>query len=196
MGQFQVIDGVVSVGKEITKLDEFVLKTIRFIKQRAEYVIISGYVSIFFGRARATEDVDIFIKSVTKEDFCKLYEEMVQNGYEWTIDNCEELYNDYLLAGLSICVWEKDFPLLRIEMKYASKLSQLLAFKDKIIVKFKDEELFMGSIEQQIAYKKYIAKSDKDLADAKHLELVFKDLNLSKIQEYRKLFEEEFRGLY
>ncbi len=196
MVEFEVRDNIVRVDKEITKLDQFVLDAIGFIEQYADYVIISGYVSIFFGRARATEDVDIFIRNITKENFCKMYAEAIEKGYEWTIDDCVELYQDYLKTGISISVWKRDFPLLRIEIKLASKPSQLMAFKDRILVKFKEHELFIGNIEQQIAYKRYIAKSEKDLADARHLELVFKNISAAKIQEYRKLFEEEFNGFH
>lgn len=194
--QCRVVRGVVEVDKEITKLDEFVLDALSVIKKHADYVIISGYVSIFFGRARATEDVDIFIRNVSREEFKKLYDESVKRGYEWTIDAADELYGDYLKENLPVSMWKKNFPLLRIEMKLAHKFSQLLAFKDRIIVKFKGNEIFIGNIEQQIAYKRYIAKSDKDLADAKHLELVFAGLSMEKIKQYKQVFEEEFYGLH
>lgn len=51
----------------------------------------------------------------------------------------------------------------------------------------------MAGIEGQIAYKRYIAKSEKDLADARHLEMVFEHADKKKISEYRKLFEAEFK---
>lgn len=192
MVQLEVINNIVISDKEITKLDEFVLEIINIIKKYVDYVIISGYVSIFFGRARGTEDVDIFIKDLSLNAFKELYEESLKLGYEWTIADPESLYKDYLKAKLPINVWKKDKPLLRVEMKLASKPSQLIAFQGIITVKFKDYELFMGDIESQIAYKRYIAKSEKDLADARHLELVFKNLDQEKIKEYRKLFEKEF----
>lgn len=194
MVKFKILGGVVNVDKEITKLDEFTLEVIDIIKKHADYLIISGYVAIFFGRSRATEDVDIFIKDLSFEKFNEMYNEFIKNGYELTIDNAKGLYYDYLKERLPVNVWRKNFPLLRVEIKLAVKPTQLAAFNDRIIAKFKDKELVMSDIESQIAYKRYIARSDKDLADAKHLELVFEGLSEYKIQRYRKIFEAEFNG--
>ena len=173
MAAFKVINGVVTVDKEITKLDEFALKLLAHIRKATDYVIIRGYVSIFFGRARGTEDIDISIKDLPYERFKRLYADTVVAGYGWTVTNPKALYHDYLQKGLPVSVWEKDFPLLRIEMKIASTPGRLLAFTDRLAVRFKSHDLFMAGIEGQIAYKRYIAKSEKDLADARHLELVF-----------------------
>ena len=192
MVQFEVVNNTVTLDKEITKLDEFVLEIINLIKKYADYVIISGYISIFFGRARGTEDVDMFIKNLSLNSFKELYKELVKLGYDWTIEDPDALYKDYLKSGLPINVWKRNFPLLRMEIKWASKPSQIIAFEDKMTVKFKGYELLMANIESQIAYKRYIAKSEKDLADARHLEVVFKDINQEKINEYKKLFEREF----
>ena len=46
--------------KEVNELDRFVVRFIRVLEKYSDYVIISGYVSILFGRSRATEDIDIF----------------------------------------------------------------------------------------------------------------------------------------
>lgn len=192
MTHFKVENGVVVVDKELTKLDRFTLDVVELVKKYTEYVIISGYVSIFFGRARATEDIDIFIKDLPFDSFSALYEESVNKGYEWTVDNPQDMYFEYLKKGTPISIWRKAFPLLRVEMKIATKPSQFVQFQDKITVTFKGQTLFMTNIEAQIAYKRYIAKSEKDLADARHLELVFQGLNQAKIQRYRELFEEEF----
>ena len=50
------------LNKKISELDKLVLNFINLLKNHADYVIISGYVSIILGRARATEDIDLFIK--------------------------------------------------------------------------------------------------------------------------------------
>jgi len=192
MVQFKVLDRIVNVDKEITELDKFTINVLDIVKKHTDYVIISGYVSIFFGRARATEDIDIFIRKIPFEKFKELYSEFIQKGYEWTIDEPKELYENYLQKNTPISVWQKDFPLLRVEIKIATKPSQLIALQERIIVKFKGHELFMSNIESQIAYKRYIAKSEKDLADARHLEIAFQ-VSQEKIQEYRKLFEAEWK---
>ena len=47
---------------------------INILEKYADYVIIAGYGSIFFGRARATEDIDLFIKRIPYAKFKKMYD--------------------------------------------------------------------------------------------------------------------------
>jgi len=192
MPHFKIINDEINVDKDITKLDEFVLDSLSIIEKYTPYVIIGGYSSIFFGRSRATEDIDIFIEDISYEKFKSMYDELIKKNYELTISDPKGLYEDYLQAGLSIRVWEKGFPLLNLEVKIAKKETQRLTLKNKIIVNFKNKRLYFGKIEAQIAYKKYILKSQKDLEDARHLEIVFKNLNKEEIEYYRKIFEDEF----
>ncbi|MFH1638622.1 MAG: hypothetical protein ABIB71_09410 [Candidatus Woesearchaeota archaeon] len=193
MTSFKIIKNEIKLEKEITKLDEFVLDLIGVISKYANYVIISGYVSIFFGRARGTEDVDMFMEEIPLKKFLAIYKELTEKGYDFTIDDAEELYHGYLKYGLPINIWKKGFPLLRLETKFALKMSQKMAIREKVKVVFISHELYFGGIESQIAYKRYIAKSDKDLKDARHLEVVFLDLSKEKIEHYRKIFEAEFK---
>lgn len=191
MPPFHIKDGIVEVpGKIVTKLDQFVLECMGIIEAFTEYVIISGYVSIFFGRARGTEDVDAFIQDPGLPAFGKMYDSFESHGFECTADK-DRAYIDYLRDQIPICFWRKDFPLLRLEIKLAAKPSQKLQLKDRIKVVFDHNKLWMSSIEAQIAYKRYIAKSDKDIQDSRHLELVFSGLDPQKIKNYKALFEKE-----
>jgi len=46
--------------KVVNRLDEFVLTFTSVLdRMKINYVIVSGYVAIVFGRSRATEDIDI-----------------------------------------------------------------------------------------------------------------------------------------
>ncbi|MEK6903363.1 MAG: hypothetical protein AABW64_01815, partial [Nanoarchaeota archaeon] len=65
--------------KELNELDLFVLVFVNILKKHTKYLIISGYVSLLFGRTRTTEDVDIFIEEISKEKFTKLYIDLRQN---------------------------------------------------------------------------------------------------------------------
>lgn len=56
--------GKIRLDRVLSELDERVLGFTRILEKHVEYVIVSGYVSILFGRARATEDVDILIKEL------------------------------------------------------------------------------------------------------------------------------------
>lgn len=192
MTEFQVIDNTISINKHITELDLFVLDITKTIEKYANYVIINGYVSIFFGRARATEDVDMFLEQIPFDQFLKIYNEMISKGYEFTEDDPNTLYNDYLKEGISINIWKKENQLIRMEVKFALKRTQKMALQNKIKVNFGQYTIFIGNIEAQIAYKRFIAKSEKDLEDARHLEIVFKNLNKERINYYKEVFEAEF----
>jgi predicted nucleotidyltransferase len=192
MPKFSIIEGKLTLSKELNYIDEFVLKAIKILTKYTDYVIVSGYVAIFFGRSRGSEDVDIFLKELPLERFQEMYRDLAANGFAWTIDNPDELYQEYLMQGTPIGVWEKDFPLLRIDMKFPKELSQRNLFTDRIKVLFDNHAIWMANIESTIAYKEEIARSEKDILDAKHLRLVFEGLNPAKIESYKKLFHQEF----
>ncbi len=191
MAKFEVKNNEIKIDKEITKLDEFVLSTLAIVKKYANYAIIGGYIAIFFGRARATEDIDIFLEKIDFQKFSKMADDFHSKGFELTVENKKSLYYEYLEKAVPISVWRKNFPLLRLEMKFALKPSQKEVLENPISIKFMDKKLLFGPLESQIAYKRYILKSEKDLEDARHLELVFEGINQDLIKKYKKQFEYE-----
>ena len=78
---------------------------------------------------------------------------------------------------------------MRLEIKFALKNSQILSFDNPFAAEFDGKKLKFAPVESQIAYKRYILKSEKDLEDARHLELVFEGLDKELIQKYKKEFE-------
>lgn len=71
-------------------------------------------------------------------------------------------------------------------------LSQRVLFGDRIRIIFNHHALLMASIESTIAYKEQIARSGKDVLDAKHLRLVFAALDAEKIERCKSIFNQEF----
>ena len=67
--------------RDLSALDKFVLDFVKILEKHINYVIISGYISILLGRARATEDIDIFIEKITAEKFSKLYKDIKKSNY-------------------------------------------------------------------------------------------------------------------
>lgn len=191
MTKFKVVNDRLKINKKVTKLDKFALDVIEIIKKYTNYVIISGYVSIFFGRSRATEDIDMFIKKIPYNKFLKMYNEFVEKGFEFTISDPNKMYKDYLIKGDAINIWRKNFPLLRMEIKTASNPSRKIIINNPIKVYIKNKEILFCSIESQIAYKKYISKTEKDLEDARHLEIVFDDIDKEKIKYFKDLFNKD-----
>ena len=67
------------LNRELSKLDKFVID---FCNLLDDYVLVSGYVSIIFGRSRGTEDVDLLIPEMNSEEFKKLWKKVYENGFE------------------------------------------------------------------------------------------------------------------
>ena len=182
----------IKLNKIINELDKFVLDFIRIIEKYANYVIISGYISILFGRARSTEDIDVFIKKIDKEKFYLLYSDLKKNDY-WCLnaESPDDVY-EYLKEGLAVRFAKKSETIPNIEVKFINKKLDADLIKESVTVITKEGSLKISSIERQIAFKKYYLKSDKDIEDAKHLEEIFKNkIDLNKIKKYKKMIENE-----
>lgn len=78
---------------------------------------------------------------------------------------------------------KRGVPRPNIEFKIIKTDLDRYSFKNKIKVMLKEDILFVSPLEMQIAYKLFLAaegsdeelSSDKDIEDAKHLYLLFKD---------------------
>lgn len=189
----EFVDGkTVRLDKVLNELDKFVLRFIKILEKHADYVIVSGYVSILFGRSRATEDIDIFIKELSKAQFDALYQDLKEAGY-WCLngESADEIYS-YLQEGLSIRFADEGETIPNFEVKFAKKKSALMAFADALTVLIGEGKVKLSSLERQIAYKRYYLKSDKDLEDAAYIEKLFKEhINLAKVKLLRRMIEDE-----
>jgi len=66
-------------GKELNELDK---EVIHFVKALScDYVIVSGYISILFGRPRTTEDIDILADIKDYKSFSKIWNSAYAIGY-------------------------------------------------------------------------------------------------------------------
>jgi len=177
--------------RKLSELDKFAIDFLRIIQKHVDYVIISGYVSILLGRSRSSEDIDIFIKRLSKEKLEKLYSELIQNNF-WCLNsgNINELYS-YLEDSLAIRFAYNGEGIPNFEVKFPKDSIDEEVFEDKINVQIGKFNFFISSLEKQIAFKRYYLGSDKDLEDAKHIEELFKkDLDIKIIEETKKLIEE------
>jgi len=56
--------------KKLTALDKLIISFSRILERaNINYVIVSGYVPIVFGRSRITEDIDVLVESISKKKF-------------------------------------------------------------------------------------------------------------------------------
>jgi hypothetical protein len=183
-------DGSISMDKELNKLDKFVLDFISVLKKHTEYAIISGYVSILFGRSRATEDIDLIVLRMEKKAFLALFKDLSRRFECLNSSKPEELYCDYLCQNTAIRFSYKGKPIPNMELKFAKTEIDYGTIKQRLCVKMGKKELFISPIELQIAFKKIVLGSDKDIEDAEHLKTVFeKHLNMHKLKEYERLLK-------
>jgi hypothetical protein len=175
--------------KVISELDEFVLDFIHVLEQYTEYVIVSGYVCILFGRARGTEDIDILIPSITEKKFSMLYEGLMKK--EYFILNPEDEHGLYRMLedGLGIRIAEKDTIIPNIELKFIKDNFDRFSFKNKLEVLFNSLSLFISPFELQIPYKLYLG-SNKDIEDAVYLwDLVKNHVDEDLLEEFMETFQ-------
>jgi hypothetical protein len=175
--------------KELNNLDKFVLD---FVSLLDNYVIVSGYVSILFGRSRSTEDVDLLVPPMRYDKFEELWIRLEENGFEcMNTLNVQESFN--MLNEHAIRFFKKGNPTPNIEFKIIKTDLDKYSFENRIKVSIGSEILFISSLELQIAYKLFLAadgtdeelNADKDIEDARHLYQIFKDkLNKDEFHEF------------
>ncbi len=166
------------LNRELNELDKFVID---FCNLLDDYVIVSGYVSILFGRSRATEDVDLLVPGMNFEEFDRLWKKIEKNGFECinTLD-CRDAFD--MLKENAIRFARKT-PVPNMEFKIIKNDFDDYSLKNKIKVLIHNDVLFTSPLEMQIAFKLFLAadgtdeelKADKDVEDARHLYRLFRD---------------------
>ncbi len=184
----KIIDqNTVGLDRELSELDIFVLDFVKILEKHTTYAIVSGYVALLFGRSRITEDVDLFIPRLTREQFHDLYEDLKKNGFSSVLVDQEEELFSLLNDKLAVRFGRKDLPIPNMEMKFVRDQLDLLSLHSRMKVITKQGELYISSPELQVAYKKLVLCSPKDLEDARHLQQLF-NIPEENINKYKELF--------
>ena len=104
--------------KEITTLDKLVIKFIE-VMGKIDYVIVSGYIAIFFGRIRGTEDIDILLNKMDIKQVEELHVRLLKSGFEPVnnVENAKDAY-DLLSEGSSLRYAEKGTWAPNFELKW------------------------------------------------------------------------------
>lgn len=188
----QVKGNKVVFNKERNALDNFVISFAEILDLlKINYVIVSGYVAILFGRSRGTEDIDILIESISKEKFSELYATLIAKNY-WMINSTTEKDAFELLNDkLSIRVAEKNKLIPNMEVKFVKDEIERYSLDKKMRVEIGDKTLFLSPLEMQIAYKFYLS-GEKDIEDAYFLFSLFKNsLNKEELKTIIKSLKVE-----
>ncbi len=164
---------IIYTGKKLTMLDKIVIDFLSYID--VDYVIVSGYVAILFGRDRHTEDVDMFIRSMNAKDFSKLFNKII-NSKKYYCINAEDANDAYnlLKEKSSIRFAEKNTFDPNFEIKFPQNELNRYSLDNTLKVVIGKNNLKIGSLELQLVYKLYLG-SEKDYEDAAHLYTIFKD---------------------
>lgn len=160
--------------KELTTLDTLVIKFIEAMG-KVDYVIVSGYIAIFFGRIRGTEDIDILLNKMDLKQIEELHGRLLESGFE-PVNNIEDAKEAYelLSEGSSLRYAEKGTWAPNFELKFVKKPLDRHTMDNKIKVTFNTKySMYIAPIELQVAFKLWLS-SDKDYEDARYIYNIFK----------------------
>jgi hypothetical protein len=195
--KIEVANARIRLVKELNDLDELVIDFVKILdRNKIKYVLVSGYVSILFGRSRSSEDIDIIVKKIRKRRFSVLWKELSKKRFDCIVpDNFESAYDKYLMNHTSIRFSRKDRPIPNIKFMFpkAEDLDNWV-LKNGKQVRLNRQVLKISPIELQIAYKLFLG-SEKDIEDARHLYQLFKD-NLNQKLLTQFLLKLDKKGLF
>ncbi|MBN1762033.1 MAG: hypothetical protein JW878_02985 [Methanomicrobia archaeon] len=165
-------------------LDEFVLDFNSLLENYTDYVVVSGYVAILFGRARGTEDIDTIIRHMDNQDFATFYQQLREGGYYFlNPEDVDGLY-EMLEEGLRVRVAKEESIIPNIELKFVKDDFDRYALTNRLELVMGGRHLFISPIELQIPYKLYLG-SDKDIEDAVYLWDIFKgEMDVSLLRRF------------
>lgn len=171
-----------------TILDDFVEDFCDVVDKHVEYIICSGFVAIAHGRSRATEDIDMIIKKMSREKFIKLHNDLVNSGFEcMQSSDSEKIYETYLINGDSIRYTRKGEFLPEMEVKFVKDELDEEQINSRQKIPFTKLNIYFSSIESNIAFKEEYLKAQKDLEDARHLRIIYEGkIDENKINEIKK----------
>jgi len=157
-------------------LDEFVLQFCKIVEKYVKYIVVSGFVAISHGRKRTTEDIDMIIEKMPLERFNLFHEELDKKGFHCLQPTKVEDVYDYLEKGDSVRYVRKGtFLPPEMEIKFVKDELDELQIKTRKKLPFTGLNIWFSSIEFNIAFKEELLRSDKDMEDAKHFRIIYKD---------------------
>jgi len=183
----QFLDKTIILDRELSDLDIFTLDFVNILKKHTKYVIVSGYVSILLGRARASEDIDLIIPKMDYLEFEKLINDLKKNDfYCLNQEENKDIY-EYITDKIAVRFARNGEVIPNMEVKFAKNKTDEIVLEDNILIKINEKELVVSNLELQIAFKEKVLKSPKDLEDARHLRNIAKNLDENKIKKYEEM---------
>jgi hypothetical protein len=158
-------------------LDDFCNKFCKVLERHCKYIIVSDFVAISSGRTRGTEDIDIIIEKLDERRFIKLHTELIKAGFVcMQSDDPDYIYDKYLNDKVSVRYTFDDIPVPEIELMFTKDVLDEMQLKSRIKLPITGLDLWFSDINFNIAFKEIYLGSDKDIEDARHLRIVYKDI--------------------
>ncbi|MBN1455290.1 MAG: hypothetical protein JW945_03435 [Methanomicrobia archaeon] len=175
--------------REFSELDRFVFEFVRVLNnQGIRYVVVSGYITILFGRTRTTEDIDLLSEKISFDEFNKLWLMLSENYECLNTTDVTDAYSHYLLNATAVRFAKKEQFIPNIEFKFIKDEVDYYSLTEAIEVRVGDNTLNISPLELQIAYKMFLG-SEKDLEDAMFLFALFTEyLDLQTLMTFLTKF--------
>lgn len=187
----------VVIDKPLNDLDRLMLDVVSTLESVGiQYAVVSGYVAVLFGRARATEDIDVILAGIDEETASALATELSNAGYWGPAMPLDDLF-ETLTEELPIRVAEKGHRVPNVELKLATDEYDRASIDQGITVRLPEGAVTIAPIELQIAYKLGMG-AQRDFEDALYLyEVAGPTLNRDALESYVKDLgvEEEYDEL-
>ncbi|MBD3312971.1 hypothetical protein GF345_00855 [Candidatus Woesearchaeota archaeon] len=177
----------IELKKELNSLDSFVINFTDILnKLDINYVVVSGYVSILFGRSRNSEDIDLIIEEMDIDKFTELWNALCKDFECIITDSIKDAYNSYLCNKNAIRFSFKGEFIPNMEVKFPFTELDKWVLDNKIKVALNKKSFYISPIELQISYKLFLG-SEKDIEDARFLyKLFFERLDLDLLDKFNQ----------
>ncbi len=190
---YSIENDVIVMNRDLNELDLFLKDFLNILKKHSDYLVVSGFVSISTGRIRGTEDIDLLVPIMEKDKFESLFNDLQENNF-WCYqgDNSDGVYS-YIedMHSIRFARTNEMFPNIEFIPINEAKKIQFFEFKHPQKIRIKDFEFKIPPIEFEILYKEIVLKGEKDISDAKHLRIFFKEfIKDEKFKEYEKVIRE------
>lgn len=170
-------------------LDKFAIEFCNIVDKHVKYIVVSGFVAISHGRRRTTEDIDMIIEGISFKKFVELHNELDEGGFHcMQSTKIDDIY-DYLEKGDSVRYVRKGSLLPpEMEIKFVKDEIDELQMRTRKKFDFTGLDIWFSSIEFNIAFKEGLLKTPKDMEDANHLRIIYKDeINETFINDIKKM---------
>ncbi|WP_136602862.1 hypothetical protein [Salinigranum halophilum] len=184
MGGVSFRDGTLVVERSANELDELAIAFSGILTRLGiEHVFIAGYLAILTGRARATDDIDVFIEQLSETEADRLVQELREQGYWGPAMPLDAMYEN-LSSGTNIWVAPTDQMTPHLEVKFPTDEFDRASLTNSIDAQVAGATIPIGPLELQIAYKLFL-RGQKDFEDAAHLYLLFREtLSTDRLEQW------------